>query len=54
MAVKDAELKKVLEIKAADMEELKNKLRTQERESQSELLKLQLEVTRAKLLFDFF
>lgn len=41
---KDAEVKKLLEGKDVEMEEMKKRLRDQERERQSELLKIQMEV----------
>lgn len=41
---KDAEVKKLLKKKDVDLEEMKKKLKDQERERQSELLKLQMEV----------
>lgn len=41
---KAAEAKKLLEKKDADVEEMKKRLKEQERERQSELLKLQMEV----------
>lgn len=40
----DAEVKKLLEKKDLDLEEMKKRLKNQERERQSELLKLQMEV----------
>ncbi|KAM6975848.1 uncharacterized protein ccdc152 [Tautogolabrus adspersus] len=43
MEAKDAELKNLLERKDLDLEEMKRKLKEQEREKQSELLKLQME-----------
>ncbi|XP_065821377.1 coiled-coil domain-containing protein 152 [Labrus bergylta] len=43
MEAKDAELKNLLERKDLDLEEMKKKLKEQEREKQSELLKLQME-----------
>ena len=42
---KDAEVKKLLKKKDVDLEEMKKRLKDQERERQSELLKLQMEVT---------
>lgn len=44
MKAKEAEAKKLLEKKNADVEEMKKRLKEQERERQSELLKLQMEV----------
>lgn len=44
MEAKDAEVKTQLEKKDLDLEELKKRLKEQERERQSELLKLQMEV----------
>lgn len=41
---KDAEVKNLLEKKDLDLEEMKKRLKDQERERQSELLKLQMEV----------
>lgn len=41
---KDSEVKKLLEKTDRDLGEMKKRLKTQERESQSELLKLQMEV----------
>lgn len=41
---KDAEVKNQLEKKDLDLEEMKKRLKDQERERQSELLKLQMEV----------
>lgn len=43
---KDAELKEALERKESDMAEMRRRLRDQERERQSEILKLQMEVYR--------
>lgn len=43
---KAAEAKKLLEKKDADVEEMKKRLKEQERERQSELLKLQMEVNK--------
>ncbi|XP_008302786.1 coiled-coil domain-containing protein 152 [Stegastes partitus] len=43
LEAKDAEAKKLLEQKDVDLEELKKKLKDQEKEKQSELLKLQME-----------
>ncbi|XP_049908280.1 coiled-coil domain-containing protein 152-like isoform X2 [Epinephelus moara] len=43
LEAKDAEVKNLLEKKDLDLEELKKKLKDQERERQSELLKLQME-----------
>ncbi|XP_026153762.1 coiled-coil domain-containing protein 152 [Mastacembelus armatus] len=43
LEAKDAELKKVLEKKDLELEEMKKRLKDQERERQSELLKLQME-----------
>lgn len=42
---KDAELKKLQEMKDLDLEEMKERLNNQEKERQSELLQLQLEVS---------
>lgn len=44
MEAKDAEVKNLLEKKDLDLEEMKKRLKDQERERQSELLKLQMEV----------
>lgn len=44
MEAQDAEVKKLLEKKDLDLEEMKKRLKNQERERQSELLKLQMEV----------
>ena len=44
MEAKDAEVKKLLEKKDLHLEEMKKRLKDQERERQSELLKLQMEV----------
>lgn len=44
MEAKDAEVNTQLEKKDLDLEELKKRLKEQERERQSELLKLQMEV----------
>lgn len=44
MEAKDVEVKKLLEKKDLELEEMKKRLKDQERESQSELLKLQMEV----------
>lgn len=41
---KDAECKKLLEKKDLDLEDMKKRLKDQEKESQNELLKLQMEV----------
>lgn len=41
---KDSEVKKLLEMKDLQLEEMKETLKKQERERQSELLKLQMEV----------
>lgn len=41
---KDAEDKKLLEEKDLELEEMKKRLKDQERERQSELLRLQMEV----------
>lgn len=41
---KDSEVKKLLDMKDLDLEEMKETLKKQERERQSELLKLQMEV----------
>lgn len=41
---KDAEVKKLLEKKDLDLEEMRRRLKDQERERQSELLKLKMEV----------
>lgn len=41
---KDAEVKKLLEKKDLDLEEMKKRLKNQEKERQSELLKIQMEV----------
>lgn len=41
---KDAEVKKLLEKKDQDLEEMKKRLKNQEKERQSELLKIQMEV----------
>ena len=46
MEAKDAEVKKLLEEKDVDLEEMKKRLKEQEREQQSELLKLQMEVNK--------
>lgn len=43
---KDAELKEALERKESDMAEMRRRMRDQERERQSEILKLQMEVYR--------
>ncbi|XP_044030080.1 coiled-coil domain-containing protein 152-like [Siniperca chuatsi] len=43
LEAKDAEVKKLLEKKDVDLEEMKKRLKDQERERQSELLKLQME-----------
>ncbi|XP_022058791.1 coiled-coil domain-containing protein 152 [Acanthochromis polyacanthus] len=43
LEAKDAEIKRLLEQKALDLEEMKKKLKDQEKERQSELLKLQME-----------
>ncbi len=43
---KDAEVKNLLEKKDLNLEEMKKRLKDQERERQSELLKLQMEVNR--------
>ncbi|XP_023132219.1 coiled-coil domain-containing protein 152 [Amphiprion ocellaris] len=43
LEAKDAEIKRLLEQKDLDLEEMKKKLKDQERERQSELLKLQME-----------
>lgn len=43
---KDAELKEALERKESDMAEMRRRMRDQEREGQSEILKLQMEVYR--------
>eukprot|EP00066_Takifugu_rubripes_P013509 XP_011602775.1 PREDICTED: coiled-coil domain-containing protein 152 [Takifugu rubripes] len=40
---KDAEVKKLLELKDLDLEEMKTRLKNQEKERQSELLRLQME-----------
>lgn len=45
MEAKDAELKTLLEMKHLDLEEMKERLNNQEKERQSELLQLQLEVS---------
>lgn len=45
MEARDAELKKLLEMKDLDLEEMKERLNNQEKERQSELLQLQLEVS---------
>lgn len=50
MEAKDAEVKELLEKKDLELEEMKKRLKDQERERQSELLKLQMEVN-AKLHF---
>lgn len=44
MEAKDSEVRKLLEKTDRDLGEMKKRLKTQERESQSELLKLQMEV----------
>lgn len=44
MEAKDAEVRRLLEEKHLDLEEMKKRLKEQERERQSELLKLQMEV----------
>ncbi|KAF7217682.1 transcript variant X2 [Nothobranchius furzeri] len=44
LETKDAEVKKLLEEKDLDLEEMRRKLKDQERERQSELLKLQMEL----------
>lgn len=44
MEAKHAEAKKLLERKDMEVEEMKNRLNEQERQRQSELLKLQMEV----------
>lgn len=44
VGAKDAEVKKLLEEKNLELEEMKKRLRGQERERQSEILKLQMEV----------
>lgn len=44
MEAKNAEVKHLLEKKDRDLEEMKKRLKEQEREKQSELLKLQMEV----------
>lgn len=44
MEAKDAEVKRLLEKKDLDLEEMKKRLKDQERERQSELLNLQMEV----------
>lgn len=41
---KDLEVKMLLEAKDSDLEQMKKRLKDQEREKQSELLKIQLEV----------
>lgn len=41
---KDSEVKRLLEMKDLDLEEMKETLKKQERERHSELLKLQMEV----------
>lgn len=45
MESKDAELKKLLEMKDLALQEMKERLNKQEKERQSELLQLQLEVS---------
>lgn len=42
---KDAEVKKLLELKDLDLEEMKTRLKNQEKERHSELLQLQMEVS---------
>lgn len=42
---KDAEVKKLLEMKDLELEEMKTRLKNQEKERQSELLQLQMEVS---------
>lgn len=44
MKAKDVEVKKMLGEKNLELEEMKKRLKDQEREKQSELLKLQMEV----------
>lgn len=44
MEAKDAEVKKLLEEKNVELEEMKKRLKEQEREQQSEFLKLQMDV----------
>lgn len=44
---KDAEVKKLLEMKDLDLEEMRKRLKKQEKERQSELLQLQMEVRTA-------
>lgn len=53
MEAKDAELNEVLQKKDRELEEMKKKLKGHERERQSELLKLQMEVNE-KLQLSFF
>ncbi len=44
MEAKDAEVKRLLEEREVELEEMKKRLKDQERQRQSELLKLQMEV----------
>lgn len=51
---KDAEVKKLLEKKDLDLEEMKKRLKNQEKERQSELLKIQMEVNEVVCLLQCF
>lgn len=51
---KDAEVKKLLEKKDLDLEEMKKRLKNQEKERQSELLKIQMEVSEEVCLLQCF
>lgn len=46
---KDLEVKMLLEAKDWDLEEMKKKLKDQEKEKQSQLLKIQMEVRRVDI-----
>lgn len=51
---KDAEVKKLLEKKDLDLEEMKKRMKNQEKERQSELLKIQMEVSEEVCLLQCF